>query len=70
MSKNGFDEDKYTKSDIDKIQMHEFFTGFIPVLNFVALEEKYCAFFNCNEDYALDLFIENLTNTHIKTHLS
>lgn len=48
--------------------LHEFFTGFIPVLNFVVLEDKYCEFFKCSKNEILDKFIDVIEMTHFKTH--
>ncbi len=50
--------------------LHEFFTGFIPIVSFVSLQEKWCKYFGCDQEKALDYFIESFTQTHIKGHLT
>lgn len=48
---------------------HEFFTGFIPILSFVVLEEKYSKYFNINEDAVIEAFIEAIIISHYNTHI-
>ena len=48
---------------------HEFFTGFIPILSFVVLEEKYRKYFHINEDNAIDAFVEAIIRAHFNTHI-
>ena len=49
--------------------LHEFFTGFIPVVTFIIMQDKWCSYFNCTKDEAFDYFIESFSNTHLKDHL-
>ena len=49
--------------------LHEFFTGFVPIISFVSLQEKWCKYFGCDKEKALDYFIESFTQTHIEGHL-
>jgi AcrR family transcriptional regulator len=53
-----------TKSQL----FHEFFTGFIPLIAFVALKEKWCDFFQCDRDEALGYFVESFIASHVDTH--
>ena len=55
-----------TKSQL----FHEFFTGFIPLIAFVALKEKSCDFFRCDRDEALGYFIGSFIASHVDTHPS
>ena len=48
---------------------HEFFTGFIPILSFVVLEEKYSKYFNINENTVIETFIEAIIISHYNTHI-
>lgn len=50
--------------------LHEFFTGFVPIIAFVALQEKWCNYFDCDRNKALDYFIDSFTRTHLKGHLT
>ncbi len=53
-----------TKSEL----VHEFFTGFIPLVAFVALQEKFCEYFHCDKKEALDLFVDSFMTSHVNTH--
>lgn len=48
--------------------IHEFFTGFIPLVAFVALQEKFCHYFGCNGEEALDHFVDSFMASHVNTH--
>jgi AcrR family transcriptional regulator len=48
--------------------VHEFFTGFIPLLAFVALKDRWCEYFQCNKEEVLDQFVRTFFESHIKTH--
>lgn len=48
---------------------HEFFTGFIPILNFVVLEDKYRNFFKLDEESVIDNFIDVIIKSHYNTHI-
>lgn len=49
--------------------VHEFFTGFLPLISFVVYKEKWCKYFNCNENTVLDIFLDIFEKTHLKTHI-
>jgi len=51
-----------------KYFMFEFFTGFIPLLSFVAFEDKWCNFFSCDSDTALEYFLDSFEKTHLQAH--
>jgi len=53
----------------DMFLLHEFFTGIIPILNYIVLEDKYCAFFNIDKNTALEKFIETVFISHIQSHI-
>ncbi len=63
LSSSGHGEGK-TKSRL----FHEFFTGFIPLIAFIALKDKWCDFFQCDKDEALGLFLESFIASHVNTH--
>ena len=48
--------------------VHEFFTGFIPVLVFVSLRQKWCEYFQCDESALLKHFIDAFERTHLRNH--
>ncbi len=55
------------KQDI-RYLLHEFFTGFMPVVSFVVMQDKWCRYFNCKKDEAMDYFLESFAKTHLKEH--
>jgi len=57
------------KEKRDLFYTHEFFTGFIPILNFVIYEERWCEYFKCNKNKLLDNFIDIFEKTHLMTHI-
>ncbi len=68
--------EKHRDEDFDKSQekknlffAHEFFTGLIPILSFVVLEEKYSSFFKIAEEQAIESFIEAIIRAHYNTHI-
>lgn len=61
--------DPLSSKDRARYLLHEFFTGFIPIISFVSLQEKWCEYFDCDKNKALDYFIESFAQTHIKGHL-
>lgn len=50
--------------DREKLFINEFFTGFIPTLTFIAYEDKWCDYFNCSKDKALDYFLDAFMDSH------
>lgn len=49
--------------------IHEFFTGFLPLISFIVYKEKWCRYFNCNENAVLDIFLDIFEKVHLKTHI-
>lgn len=62
--------DSSNSNDRVRYLLHEFFTGFVPIISFVSLQEKWCKYFDCDKNKALDHFIESFTQTHVKGHLT
>lgn len=64
-------ESAEAESPDDRIQflLYEFFTGFIPIISFVSLQDKWCEYFGCDKEKALDLFIDSFTQTHLKNQI-
>ena len=61
--------DPLNPEDRVRYLLHEFFTGFVPIISFVSLQDKWCQYFGCDKKKALDYFIESFTQTHLKGHL-
>lgn len=49
--------------------VHEFFTGVMPVVAFVALRDKFCAFFGLQGQEADALFLDALERSHFRSHV-
>lgn len=62
--------DPLNPEDRVRYLVYEFFTGFVPIISFVSLQEKWCEYFDCDKEKALDYFIESFTQTHLKGHLA
>jgi AcrR family transcriptional regulator len=62
--------DPLISKDRVRYLLFEFFTGFVPIISFVSLQEKWCKYFDCDKNEAIDYFIESFTQTHIKGHLT
>jgi AcrR family transcriptional regulator len=61
--------DPLNSQDRTRYLLHEFFTGFVPIITFVSLQDKWCKYFDCDRSKALEYFIESFTQTHIKGNL-
>jgi AcrR family transcriptional regulator len=48
--------------------VHEFFTGFIPLIAFAVLKDKWCDFFQRDKDEVLEQFVESFIASHVNTH--
>lgn len=44
---------------------YEFFTGFIPIIAFVAFFDKWSEYFQCDSEKAMDYFLEAFSKTHL-----
>lgn len=47
----------------------EFFTGFIPVITFVAMKDKWTRHYNCDGDELLELFLDSFEKAHLTAYL-
>lgn len=57
-----------TGSSLPRSRMvHEFFTGFIPLVAFVALRDKWCSYFGYDPDQITAEFVEAFVNSHLKS---
>ena len=59
-----------TSLNKDHFFIFEFFTGFIPLLTFVILKDKWCKYFNCDSQEALEYFLESFERTHMASHIT
>lgn len=54
------------ESKSQPLLIFEFFTAIIPILSFIAYEDKWCDYFGCSTDEAVDLFVNSLNESHFK----
>ena len=50
--------------------VHEFFTGLVPVVAFIALRDRFCTHFGLNPDRADALFLRALERSHFASHVA
>jgi len=48
--------------------VHEFFTGFIPLLAFVVLKDRWCDYFGYDKEEVVEQFVESFMATHVEGH--
>lgn len=56
------------RGDMQKFFLHEFFTGFIPLVSFVIFRDSWCEYFKCDGGKLLDNFLESFEKSHLNTH--
>ncbi len=66
LSEKGFDSPRHEQL----YKLHEFFTGFIPLVTFIIFQDKWIKSFNGSKKTSVDDFIEVFTKTHLATHLT
>jgi AcrR family transcriptional regulator len=57
-----------TSEKHDRLYLHEFFTGILPLMSFAIFQDKWCSHFNCDKKTITDQFIKLFEQTHMKTH--
>ena len=48
-----------------QLLVHEFFTGFIPIITFVVLRDKWSDYFNCDDQKLMDYFLDAFEKSHL-----
>jgi AcrR family transcriptional regulator len=48
--------------------VREFFTGFIPLVAFAALRDRFCDYFGCDPGLALEAFVDAFMASHASAH--
>ena len=54
------------KADRDELLIHEFFTGFVPIVFFALFKDKWAEFFNCDKQKMIGLFSKVFRESHIR----
>ncbi len=57
-----------SKAAMQRHRVHEFFTGFMPLLAFVTLRDKWCDHFGCDPTTLQDDFLDAFTRSHLASH--
>ena len=57
------------EEDYQEALVHEFFTGLIPVVAFVALRDRFCTHFGLDPERADALFLRALERSHFASHV-
>lgn len=50
----------------EELLMHEFFTGFLPIVMFALFKDKWADFFNCDRRATVELFAKVFKESHIR----
>jgi AcrR family transcriptional regulator len=50
----------------DELMMHEFFTGFLPIVFFALFKDRWAEFFGCDREAANRLFLDVFSRSHIQ----
>ncbi|MBL4785969.1 MAG: TetR/AcrR family transcriptional regulator [Cohaesibacteraceae bacterium] len=70
LASRGFDiDDPENISQNHKAMVHEFFTGILPVISFVALGDKFSERFDIDKTTLARLFLEVFEESHVATHV-
>jgi AcrR family transcriptional regulator len=51
--------------EMQRYLVHEFFTGFIPIIAFSVFQDKWTDYFHCNPDQLKEYFIDEFVATHL-----
>ena len=54
------------KVDRDELLVHEFFTGFVPIVFFAIFQDKWADYFKCDKQKLVSLFAKVFRESHIK----
>ena len=49
--------------------VHEFYTGLMPMISFVVMQDHWCEYFHCDAVQALELFMEAFVRSHLQSHV-
>jgi len=52
-----------------RVLIHEFFTGIMPMITFVIFEERWCNYFECDKETAIDKFVDIFEKSHLQSHI-
>jgi len=64
IEKSGKNLKEISNDKRQKIRVFEFFTGIIPILSFIAYEDKWCEYFDCSQEEVVNHFLDSLMESH------
>ncbi len=53
----------------ERFFVHDFFTGFIPIVVFVVLQDKWCEYFDYDKKMLLEHFMDSFNQSHIESDI-
>ncbi|MDP4093296.1 MAG: TetR/AcrR family transcriptional regulator [Bacillota bacterium] len=53
--------------EFQRLLVHEFFTGFVPIMSFIIFKDKWCKYFDCDTDQFISNFLDSFSNTHLSS---
>ena len=59
-------EEEKKRMNRDELLMHEFFTGFLPIVFFALFKDRWADYFGCDRNEAVDLFLNVFSRSHIR----
>ncbi len=48
--------------------VYEFFTGFIPIIMYIVLEDKWSEYYECKKDKMINYFVDSFERSHMSIH--
>ena len=60
-------KEKKSRAD-QRLLIQEFFFGFLPVITFATLKDRWCDFFGCNAATVQKDFVEAFAKSHLESH--
>jgi AcrR family transcriptional regulator len=67
LERHGKNINKIHDTEHQKQLIFEFFTGIIPIISFIAYEDKWCQYFQCNPEETVNRFLDAMEQSHFKT---
>ncbi|MBN2545579.1 MAG: TetR/AcrR family transcriptional regulator [Spirochaetes bacterium] len=60
--------DEFPFNNKNEYLVYEFFTGFIPIIMYIVLEDKWSEYYNCKKEKMIEYFIEAFERSHMSVH--
>ncbi len=63
---HSLEKKKGKKIEREELLMHEFYTGFLPIVFFAIFKDKWAHYFKCDRSKMIALFVKVFTESHIR----